>query len=504
MMGFFAAIIAVAGATLAGRALLSFLERVLRVGHTARPRAEVWGLSILLGMAFTAAAAFVWSDLGGPLNARFSWGQAALGLVAGMVTIIVQRRSAPRDLAPALSSPHAPGALARACQIGIGVMITLAFVQTLLTPQRFWDERAIFAIKARVLFEAGTIDAPELRHPDFVQYHPSYPLLIPLLERHVYALCGEVQDRWAKVWFPLMYAGLVLSFAGVLSRRHSPDEGWLMATLLATVPVLLPDDYGFLSAQGDAPMACFHGVAVLLLWDCFQAPPGGSRRRSLFLAASIAASAVFVKDEGKAFLLVDLLSWGLALLLGGGRLGDVPAGEGRLRSVGRHLVAMVAFALIAAVLLTPWTLHQRTLPTTTEMHYYERLDAGRLIERLSTLRWSIPHLLHRMFGEWRTWGLPWWLVLLALVTAPRRSVAGPQLFLLLNLLGALAAFVVAGMLAPAELEEHLGGSSSRYLMQLVPVAVLFVAGVWGRVGHVSDVSVPRAECESRSNLAADF
>ena len=77
--------------------------------------------------------------------------------------------------------------------------------------------------------------------------------------------------------------------------------------------------------------------------------------------------------------------------------------------------------------------------------------------------------------------------LLALLTAPRRSFAGPQLFLLLNLLGALAAFVVAGMLAPAELEEHLGGSSARYLMQLVPVAVLFVAATWGRAGHVPHV-----------------
>ena len=489
MMGLFAAIIAVVGAVLAGRALLSFLERVLRVGHTARPPSEVWGVSILLGMAFTAAAAFVWSDGGGPLTERFSWGQIALGVVTGLAAIWRQSRSAVRGPASAITPPPASGALARICQIGIGVMIALAFVQTLLTPQRFWDERAIFAIKGRVLYETGTIDAPELRHPDFVQYHPSYPLLIPLLERHVYALSGEANDRWAKVWFPLMYAGLVLSFAGVLSRRSTPDEGWLMATLLATVPVLLPDDYGFLSAQADAPMACFHGVAVLLLWDGFQEAPGGSRRRSLFLAASIAASAVFVKDEGKAFLLVDLLSWGLALLLGGGRLGHDPPGEGRLRSVGRHLLAMVAFVLIAAVLLTPWTLHQRTLPTTTEMHYFERLDAGRLIERLSTLRWSIPHLLHRMFAEWRTWGLPWWLVLLALMTSPRRSFAGPQLFLLLNLLGALAAFVVAGMLAPAELEEHLSGSSSRYLMQLVPVAILFVAGAWGRAGDVSEVPI---------------
>ncbi len=491
MMGFWMAIVAMAAATLTGWSLLIFIERFLVARSTTRHWVEVLGISILLGMAFTTAGAFAWSYFGGRLNARFSWVQVIMALVVGVVRYRVRSRALPLAAKPVVISPQGPGALARVCQVAIGIMIALAFAQTLLTPQRFWDERAIFAIKGRVLYEAETINAPELRHPDFVQYHPQYPVLIPLLERHIYALSGEVCDRWAKVWFPLMYAGLVLSFAGVLSRRFSPDEGWLMSTLLATVPILMPDEYGFLCAQADAPMACFHGLAVLCLWDGIQEPPGAARRRGQFLAASFAATALFVKDEGKAYLLVDLIAWGLTLLLKRGRLGTDQAGEGRLRSASRHLAGMIGFALVACTLVIPWSLHRLSLPTTTEMHYFERLSVSRLIEQWATLKWSIPHLLHRMFGEWSTWGLPWWLVLIAMVTAPRRCLAGPQLFLLLNLLGALAAFVVAGMLAPAELEEHLGGSSHRYLMQLVPVAILFVAGAWGRpgAGHTSSLNI---------------
>lgn len=490
MNGFWAALVATAAATLTGWSLLIFIERFLVARSTTRHWVEVLGISILLGMAFTSAGAFVWSDFGGRLNARFSWVQVIMAGVVGVMRFSLRPRTVIAVAKPAAISSRGPGSLARVCQVSIGIMIALAFVQTLLTPQRFWDERAIFAIKGRVLFEAETIDAPELRHPDFVQYHPQYPPLIPLLERHIYALSGEVNDRWAKVWFPLMYAGLVLSFAGVLSRRFSPDEGWLMATLLATVPVLMPHEYGFLCAQADAPMACYHGLAVLCLWDGFQEPPGAARRRGLFLAASFAATAVFIKDEGQAYVLVDLLAWGLTLLLRGGRLGTDGAGEGRLRSATRHIAGMIGFALVARCLLIPWLHHVQSLPTTTEMHYFQRFSASRLVDQLTTLKWSIPHLWHRMFGEWSTWGLPWWLLLMALVTAPRRSLAGPQLFLLLNLLGSLAAFVVAGMLAPAELEEHLGGSSHRYLMQLVPVAILFVAGVWGRpgAGQITGVS----------------
>ncbi len=475
MNGPCAILIAVLGSTLAGRSLLALFDRVLGRPEQDRPRAEVCGLSILLGMAFTAAAAFVWSDTGRPLNARFSWGQVGLGAGLGLIAIFKDHRRSRKH--PHISQPPTVHSLARVCQVVIGLAIAAAFIQTLLTPQRFWDERAIFAIKARVLYETQSIAAPELLHPDFVQYHPRYPLMLPLLERHVYALCGEVNDRWAKVWFPLMYAGLVLSFAGVLSRRFSPDWGWLMALLLALVPVLVPDEYGFLSAQADAPMACFHGVAVLCLWDALQSPAGAGRRRGIIIASSIASSAFFVKDEGTAFLMIDLLAWGLAVVLGGGRLADASS-ESRLRCLSRHLVGMVAFALFAAIVLTPWMRHRATLPTTTEMHYFERMEASRLVEQLTTLKWSVPHLLQRMFAEWRTWGLPWWLLILAGLSTPRRAWAGPQRFLLLNLLGSLAAFVVAGMLAPAELEEHLGGSSHRYLMQLVPVAMLFVAATW--------------------------
>jgi hypothetical protein len=35
------------------------------------------------------------------------------------------------------------------------------------------------------------------------------------------------------------------------------------------------------------------------------------------------------------------------------------------------------------------------------------------------------------------------------------------------------------MIAPTSVQEHLGGSSHRFLMQLVPAALLFTAGQWG-------------------------
>jgi hypothetical protein len=46
------------------------------------------------------------------------------------------------------------------------------------------------------------------------------------------------------------------------------------------------------------------------------------------------------------------------------------------------------------------------------------------------------------------------------------------------------------MLAPAQLDEHIGGSSHRFLMQIAPVAVLF-----GVILFFSDEPLPRVKSD---------
>jgi hypothetical protein len=122
--------------------------------------------------------------------------------------------------------------------------------------------------------------------------------------------------------------------------------------------------------------------------------------------------------------------------------------------------------------------HRQSLPTTTEMGYVGNLSVEFFLSRPRDFLWVSEHLLRRMFGEWGTWGLQWWGVLLAGAAACRRAVRPEQCFLLLDILGALAAFLLAAMIAPAELYDHVSGSSQRYLMQLAPTAIIFIAGQW--------------------------
>ncbi|MCA8991337.1 MAG: hypothetical protein KDA88_05130 [Planctomycetaceae bacterium] len=443
-----------------------------------RDDTESWGVSVVLGILATSWGLFLYSLAGGQLGGAVSWLVTAFSIVGVAFYYVRQYGSRSKEVS---SKPDVPSRLALVCNWFIAFLIVAALVQTLLTPQRFWDERAIFAIKAKVLWTEGTIHSPVLQDRDFVQYHPKYPLLIPLAEQHVYALMGGVHDRWSKVIFPLMYAGLVLAFSGVLGGHFGRGWGALSGLLLGLTPVLMPYEYGFLSGQADAPMGCFHGLAVLYLWDVLTFKPE-SQLRSALLAGLFAASAIFTKDEGIAFLMVHCSALGLSVVLG--RSPSSPLG---LMARLQLLTKPAALFLGTVVLLAgAWLLHRSTLPDTTEMSYFGRVSLSLLVERLPTLGWSIPHLLSRMLWEWRTWGIQWWLVLAALVTDVRKCLQIPQQFLLWNLLGTLAALLVAGMVAPAELEEHLGGSTHRYLMQLIPVGLLFVASQWGTATAGSD------------------
>jgi len=432
------------------------------------------GLGFVLGIAATSGILFLWSLCGGTLGRSASVVITAVGLIAGGPIIYRETghaRKSARQRAIRIQNAEQlqEQRWCQCCQLAVAGLFLATLVQTLITPQHLWDERASFAIKGILLNEDRSVYSRDMADPDFVQYHPRYPLLIPLAEQHVYALLGTVDDRLSKVIFPLMYLGMVLTMAGGLLRHFTSGSAWFFALLTATIPSLVPWEYGFPCGQADAPMACFHGTSVLYLWDAWQRISDDNAAgwfRSAILAGFCAAMAAFTKDEGIAFLLVDAIAVSLVLLFT------------RRRSYA--LKAFLAVFGVAAILLLPWLVHRRGLPLTTEANYFGRASLTTILQKQANLQWEIPHLAGRMFWESRTWGLQWWLVPFAMLSAPGRMWNGSQWILLLDIAGSISSLMLAGMLAATEVSEHIGGSSHRFLMQIAPVAILFAAGQLGK------------------------
>ena len=444
-------------------------------------RAELLGLGCVLGIAANSYLQFVWSLLGGRLGFGCSLTCAVGGIVLGVIAWSANRRRIARSpLAPVPPASVESQTFARGCAMIVTLLFLFAAVQTLLTPQKLWDERAYYGLKAIVLFQDHSVLSPDLADADFVQGHPRYPLLISLAEQHLYALLGRVDDRWSKIIFPILYFGMVLTLAGVLMRHRTLSQAWLGAVLVATMPLLMPDDYGFIGGQADAPVACLEGIALFYLWDALTSVGHSTAttwRTSLVFGSVMTAMVVFTKDEGISHGLVHSIAFLMALILialGRRRSSGSTTTQGQQPVTASGIaLALITLSFLPAVLLAPWFTHRRHLPMTTEMNYFGRLSPEALWKGLPTLAWSIPHIAWRMFGEATTWGLQWWFVALALVCFPRRALRPAQLFLLLTILGDLAALLLAGMIAPVAFEEHIGGSSHRFLMQLAPAGLLF-------------------------------
>ena len=183
-------------------------SRPLKV--SSRPIAELAGLGCVLGVGLTAWWLFVWSFHGDRLGILPSGFLALIGFASGGPVLIAKLRQQSAENSSQLSMTlpqRQERAVCLFCQVVIGGLFFSALLQTLQTPQKLWDERAIFALKGIVLFEDRSIDSPSLLHADFVQYHPRYPLLLPLAEQNIYALLGRVDDRLSKIVFTMLYCG---------------------------------------------------------------------------------------------------------------------------------------------------------------------------------------------------------------------------------------------------------------------------------------------------------
>ena len=149
------------------------------------------------------------------------------------------------------------------------------------------------------------------------------------------------------------------------------------------------------SGQADAPVACFHGVTVLYAWDVLERLRRGSSLSisSLIIAGLSCGLTVFTKDEGIAYLIIDVVALTLMLivqtLMSQIHRRSETAQEGHSsESVRTILVAAMVVSTCAAVIVLPWLIHRRGLPQTAEMTYANRLSVEYLSQRLSTLTWS--------------------------------------------------------------------------------------------------------------------
>jgi hypothetical protein len=374
-------------------------------------------------------------------------------------------------LVPALRPPRTRRA--RALLAGVAVIL-LVLAASAAQDRLVWDGWAFWTLKARILFEEGTLPATVLDPAGPYPYaHPDYPLAVPLLDWWLYRHAGAVVPALASLAGTLWFATLPALVWTALRQRLGDD-----AAALATLGTTAFWPLAFYAAGGYADVVITLALlgAVLELerarphghgdFDgdtegdgdgASDGEPGAPIRLALYLTL-----AALAKNEGLALALV-----GAAVALGTWR-------RDGWRRYGWRLAGRAATLALPFLLAAPWLLLARRLGLAPEHLAGVAPTLGDARARVTTIVAALGRLLLS-----RAWiPLPF-LVLTALYAAARRRrLAAPAGWALVACYGA----VIGGVYLTTRLELAwlLGSTLDRMVGDLVPaIVVLSLWEIWG-------------------------
>ncbi len=337
---------------------------------------------------------------------------------------------------------------------------TVAFLWLNLRFSYGWDGFIIWATKARVLYDTGSMTTRWWFH-DAPERLMLYPQLVPLYEALVALVRGAFDwSSWNsfKAVFPFFYLSLL--FSSLRSARTLAPAR--IAYGAVALLVLLPGVFSETSVGGyaDMPQAA---MAAGLLAACLG--PAATERSFKNPVAWLCAGLILVKSEGMILLAAFAAALGL-LWLSDGRMALLQ----RIRSYRHPLLIVGGCVLLRWLFLETCGARDPTFGPMDRSHVIQA--AGRWLQA--------PALcLVRMVAV-KTWGLFWpafflgSAVLLAAGRRLERTVALATLF-------AMGAYVSVYYLSNWDIAVHIPNSYDRLLCHLAPSAAVTIAAAYWRL-----------------------
>lgn len=509
MMAFLAGIFVVLSLLAIGAALLPTKSAC------PRSRWEGFALAFLVGSATVVTLGSAVLALGLPFVAV-----AGSLLAFGIFAILQTLRSGiampmTTELAAEARTGFSPALVALVFALGLGSVLA-----SLALPINEFDPLLHFAYKGKILAEVGTpfdealtglVDENgELRRFGRIVTHPNYPLGIPILEALVAVLGRGWHERW--IQFPLAFWAMCLPAAVFFGLRPIGRRAARAGALIAaTTPILYQRnftengwaDFGnaglgnelTLGAGADLPVAALLTAACALLLH--------GRRQQLprlqLLGGLCLAGAVMMKNEGLALFGCFVL----AIVLSGAGL---PLGKSKRNAVGSLGALGVG---IGAIL--PWLMLRGKLPAIdenyTEHFTFERIKhflggGAELVERSPKALVGqaddllanpparmddLPGYFTGEFLDWRSWGLLWFLLLVALPWRPRELRDTDRRWLAMLAVGGVCLYFLILLVTPWYLPLlREKGIPERLLLHLIgPICILIGWRLGGPVAEDS-------------------
>jgi Dolichyl-phosphate-mannose-protein mannosyltransferase len=409
------------------------------------PTWDLWlrrfGLAYMVGVA-----------VAGILAAHLALLDAPLGLfeltVLAVVLLVLGWRRLRRTPTPApkraLNLPRplawANVALSVATALLLGALLGQATSAFAARPLKEWDGWAIWATKAKALYEFGGV-----HDPVFSSYEPvAHPILLPSLE----AMGFRAMDAFDGTLIHVQLIALAFGFATALwwllaDRVPSAVLGVGLLALLSATPVLTQ-----LSTNlADVPLAFFFALGVVSLGRFVLA----GERWTLVAAALFLGAAMLTKSEGLLFAAAAFLA--AAIVVAAGR---------DWRRLGHVAVSATA----AFAILVPWRIYLAANDLrNSEYRLSDALDPAYLADRSERVGPAVSRLWDELWSA--GWGV---LPLVALVAVTAGALARRYRLAAFALLWPILAFgglVLVYWISVVPVELTLTWTAERIVVSLV-------------------------------------
>ena len=415
-----------------------------------------------IGLAYTVGVA-----VAGIVAAHLALLEAPIGLLELAVLAVVsvalgwrRLRRAPRE---SLGRPAVPRHPLEWANVAVGAVATLVLGVLLVhatrayaaRPLKEWDGWAIWATKAKALYEFGGV-----YDPVFSSYEPvAHPLLFPVFEATGFRAMGAFDGTLIHVQLIALAFGFAAALWSLLGDRVPAAVLALgLLAVLSASPVLEQ-----LSTNlADVPLAFFFALGVVCLGRFVLDGEGWTLvATSLFLGA-----AMLTKSEGLLFAAAAFLA--AAVVVAAGR---------DWRALGRLAISAGA----AVAILLPWKIYLAANDLrNAEYRLSDALDPGYLAHRSERVRPAVSRLWDELWSaDWGVLPLVALVSVAAAVLARRYRLAA---FALLWPLLAFAGLVLVYWISVVPVELTLTWTAPRVVVSLVvgaaALAPLLVAEAW--------------------------
>lgn len=473
----FASIVIVA---IIGYALVLFIFRAKPV----RSAGVNFALSLGLGFGFLAECCLICLALAGRIDFRLVY----VAFILAIIGIVYEKKRAGfsrflrlSPLREVLSGRGKSGRpLSEQLLVGAGISIIAVIViivsfNLLARPMHQFDARAIWGMKAKILFHERTIFSEAVVNASSNHPHPRYPLLLPIAESWVFESMGQADDRVVRLLFLWFFIGLILCTYELQQRFAGKMAAiWCVCALLVT-----PFLYGSLTEGGASSgyadvTASFYittSALAMILWI------KEGRTAFALVGAILAACVALTKNEGLVFAASLFLTTAAFSLAGKGKRELRNSGKSKLAAWlsgnSATLYCLALYILIVATMLLPWFYVRSGLPKFLDENYAQYLSYRDIASGLHRL----PQILKTFAAEllnFKHWGVIWILIVVSL-GGIGRTWRREAYFILTLIVLQLASYLAVFIITPNELAGQLSSALSRLFLHILPLGITLVS-----------------------------